>query len=167
MCLSIKVKGLQDAVTFAMGAIREHKDVCALNTRSPSHQPQSPGQCLMAQDRNFTTIMAGHHEDGGKQWHQKSNQPHVVSCCKKPSNLWVKKLFCFCFFKMTFAFSFVECSFDNKFGFFLLWSLLNHSSYSCHITLWGKNNNFCLALLLASDVESNHILFHSFGTEFL
>lgn len=95
MCLSIKVKGLQDTVTFAMGAIREHKDVCALDTRLPSHQPQSPGQCLMAQDRNYTTIMAGHHEDGGKQWHQKSNQPHVVSCCKKPSNLWVKKVFFF------------------------------------------------------------------------
>lgn len=120
MCLSIKVKGLQDTVNFAVGAIREHKGVCALDTRSPSHQPQCPGQCSMAQDRNFTTIMAGHHEDGGKQWHQKSNQPHVISCCKKPSNLWVKKLLFNFFFKMTFAFSFIECSFDKFVWFWVV-----------------------------------------------
>lgn len=46
MCLSIKVKGLQDAVTFAMGAIREHKDVCALDTRPPLPPTSEPRPML-------------------------------------------------------------------------------------------------------------------------
>ena len=80
VCVSIKVKGLQDAVSFAMGASGEHEGVSAPHTRCSSHQPQCPGQSSMAQRGNSDTTAAGYHHDGRKQRDRKNHEPHFKIC---------------------------------------------------------------------------------------
>lgn len=76
MRVSIKVKGLQDAVSFSMGAFGEDEGVGAPHTHCSSHQPQSPGQSSMVQRGNFDTITAGYHHDGRKQRDRNDHEPH-------------------------------------------------------------------------------------------
>lgn len=80
VCVSVEVKGLQDAVDFAMGAIGEHVGVGASHTHFPSHQPQCPGQSSMAQRCKFDTITTGRHDDGGKQRDRHDHEPHFKRC---------------------------------------------------------------------------------------
>lgn len=92
MCASVKVKGLQDAVDFAMGASGEHEGMGAPHTHPPSHQPQCPGQSSVAQRGNFDTITTGYHDDGRKQRDRDGHEPHLESCgedsenCRKPAD---------------------------------------------------------------------------------
>lgn len=91
VCVRIEVKALQDAVNFAMSASEQHKGVGALYTHPPSHQPQCPGQSLMAQCGNFDTVTTQCHEDGRKQWERNSNQPHLNSRRKYCNKISVDK----------------------------------------------------------------------------
>lgn len=80
MCVGVQLKGLQDAVGLAVGALGEHEGVGALCTRSPSQQPQRPGQSPVAQGGHFDAAASAHHEDGGKQRDAGDHQPHFRSC---------------------------------------------------------------------------------------
>lgn len=80
MCVSVEVKGRQDALSFAVGAFREHKGVGAPHTHFPSHQSQRPGQSSMAQSGDFNTITTGYHDDGRKKWDGGNHEPHYESC---------------------------------------------------------------------------------------
>lgn len=88
MRVSVKVKGLQDAVNFAVGAFGEHEGVGAPYTHPPSHQPQSPGQSSMAQRGNFDTVMTGYHDDGRKQRNRNDHEPHFKRCEEDSKNCW-------------------------------------------------------------------------------
>lgn len=73
----VKVKGLQDADHFAVGAVGEDVGVGAPHAHFPSRQPLQPGQESAAQSRNLGAVDGGGHEDGGEQRDGNGHQPHV------------------------------------------------------------------------------------------
>lgn len=80
MCVRVKVKGLQDAVGFAVGALGEHEGVGASHAHFPSRQPQCPGHSSTAQRGDFDAVTAGRHDDDGKQRDRNEHEPHLRSC---------------------------------------------------------------------------------------
>lgn len=79
MPAAIEVKGLQDAVHFAVGAVGEDVGVGASNAHFPSQQTPHPGQSSMAQGGDFDAVESGGHDDGGEQRDGKSREPHLRS----------------------------------------------------------------------------------------
>lgn len=77
MCVGIKVKGLQDTVSFAMGTSGEHIRMGAPHTHFPVQQyPKCPGQSLTTQSGDLSTVA----NDGGKKRDGNCHEPHVKSC---------------------------------------------------------------------------------------
>lgn len=79
MCAGIEVKGLQDAVYFAVGAVGEDVGVGASHAHFPSQQTPHPGQSSMAQGGNSAAVEGGGHDDGREQRDGKSHEPHLRS----------------------------------------------------------------------------------------
>lgn len=73
----VKVKGLQHADHFAVGAIGEDVGVGAPHAHFPSRQPPQPGQKSAAQSRDLGAVDGGGHEDSGEQRDGNGHQPHV------------------------------------------------------------------------------------------
>lgn len=79
MCAGVEVKGLQDAVYFAVGAVGEDVGVGAPHARFASQQTPQPGQSSTAQGGDFDAVESGGHHDGREQRDGKSHQPHLRS----------------------------------------------------------------------------------------
>lgn len=76
MRVSVQIKRLQDALSFAMGARGEHVGMGAFHAHFPPQQPQHPGQSSAAQCCHFDTIPTGCHDDGRKQRETNGHEPH-------------------------------------------------------------------------------------------
>lgn len=87
MCVGIKVKGLQDTVSFAMGTVGEHIGMGAPHTHFCAQQnPQCPGQSMTTQSCDMSIVSNECHNNGWKQGDGKCHEPHVKRCEEDSEN---------------------------------------------------------------------------------